>query len=435
MKTLEVFLFVVFLVLVNSQSLVKFGLETFAEAELVAVEAIKEFLKQYFAVYDWSIDLIYCGSKSEALAEKLLLEKPLDVKMRVIKLDAVDRAQLAVSTIILFDSVEKYESSKKKLSWVVDEKENLNAFPNILFFVPKRRNLEFVEWLSSRSKHIEGANFLRVVNDKTVDLVTSFMFEPGKCREPQYKTINRFSRSNMKWDNETFFPEKYDNYNGCELYVLRDGIDSLTTRVFSILAEELKFKIKSTDIALVPDHDPYKYDLFDALVAQSWTMFQRYDFSPLIFTDVMTCTVPAGEPYTMLEKMFLMFDKLTWICIGVTLGGSLVVIQLINLMSIKIKNFVFGRDVRTPTLNLASTFLAGGQHRLPGRNFARFLLMSFIMWSVIIRTCYQSILYKNLQQDMRKPMIKTFDQLNENNFTIMVLKGAERLLGDEFMRR
>jgi hypothetical protein len=111
-----------------------------------------------------------------------------------------------------------------------------------------------------------------------------------------------------------------------------------------------------------------------------------------------------------------MFDKATWICIGVTLVGSLLVIQVINLMSVQVQKFVFGRDIRTPSLNVASVFLVGGQNRLPGRNFARFLLMMFIIWSLIIRTCYQSMLYKNLQQDMRRPRIQTFAELNEKNF-------------------
>jgi hypothetical protein len=272
-----------------------------------------------------------------------------------------------------------------------------------------------------------------------VDLVTSFMFEPGKCREPQYKTINRFSRSSMKWDNETFFPEKYENYNGCELVVALeedDVTDSAPIELINILAQKLNFTIKheickdSTNTTLHQN-----YDLFAALAAQSWFLLEAFDFSLVFDSDAISCTVPAGEPYTMLEKMFLMFDKATWICIGVTLGGALVVIQVINLLSIKIQKFVFGRDVRTPTLNVASVFLAGGQHRVPGRNFARFLLMSFIWWSVIIRTCYQSTLFKNLQQDMRKPMIKTFGELIEKNFTFFFFPHIEPYLGEEFVKR
>jgi hypothetical protein len=261
------------------------------------------------------------------------------------------------------------------------------------------------------------------------------MFEPDKCWRPQYKTINRFSRSSLTWDNATFFPEKHENFNGCNLWASQEERLSLPTQIFLLLAQELNFKVIyfKNDNSNSGSHR--NIDIYNILGHQGTFEYQLHDFSSVLYNDVVTCTVPAGEPYTQLEKMFIIFDKYTWICIGVTLAGSLLVIQIINLMSIAIQKFVFGRDVRTPTLNVASVFLAGGQYRVPGRNFARFLLMSFIWWCLIIRTCYQSTLYKNLQQDLRKPMIKTLDELNDKNFTISTDPRAVRLLGEDFIKR
>jgi len=106
-------------------------------------------------------------------------------------------------------------------------------------------------------------------------------------------------------------------------------------------------------------------------------------------TDVshMTFVVPPGEPYTALEKMFIMFDMETWIAIITFLIIGLVTIGAVNLMSRKAQDFVYGRNVITPTMNMFEVFLCGAQVRLPGRNFARFLLMMFIIWCLIIRTC------------------------------------------------
>jgi hypothetical protein len=145
----------------------------------------------------------------------------------------------------------------------------------------------------------------------------------------------------------------------------------------------------------------------------------------------LTFTVPAGEPYSQLEKMFLMFDKATWICIGVTLSAGLLFVKIINHMSIMVQNFVFGRYMKTPTLNVASIFLSGSQFRTPGRNFSRFIFMMFVMWSLIIRTCYQSELYKNLQGDMRRPKIISIDELNKKNFTFLYKIKYSELIFDE----
>jgi hypothetical protein len=202
--------------------------------------------------------------------------------------------------------------------------------------------------------------------------------------------------------------------------------------IFAILAKQLNFN----NISIALDQNSWlQTDLIHFVSYQNLASFVYFDFSPALYTDHVTFTVPAGEPYTQLEKMFLMFDKETWICIGVTLAGSLLVIQVINFMSVQVQKFVFGRDIRTPSLNVASIFLNGGQMRMPGRNFARFLLMMFIVWSLIIRTCYQSILYKNLQQDMRRPRITTFEELNDKNFSIVIEPDFKETFGEDFMKR
>jgi len=59
-----------------------------------------------------------------------------------------------------------------------------------------------------------------------------------------------------------------------------------------------------------------------------------------------------------------------------------------------------------PALNVLSVFFGLGQMILPGRNFARFLLMLFIIWSLIVTTGYQSVMFEHLQTDNRKPPIQ-----------------------------
>jgi hypothetical protein len=113
------------------------------------------------------------------------------------------------------------------------------------------------------------------------------------------------------------------------------------------------------------------------------------------------------------------FDRETWIAICVTFIIALIVIHVIKFASKQVQNFVFGRNITTPTLNLFSIFLSGGQHRTPGRNFARYLLMLFIIWSLIFRTCYQSMMFENLTSDLRHPRVKTVEELVEKNFTVV----------------
>lgn len=97
--------------------------------------------------------------------------------------------------------------------------------------------------------------------------------------------------------------------------------------------------------------------------------------------------------------------------------AGLVVIEIIKRTPTSIQNFVFGRNVNTPTINLFQAFFGIGQLSLPTRNFARYLLMVFMLFCLIMRTAYQAKMFEFLQKEMRKPEVRSIDEMIENNFT------------------
>jgi hypothetical protein len=400
--------------------------------DLTALAAIKGVLKDHFAPYYPKIDLFFYGPESEAMVEKLLIGKPSEVSVRVIRLDPVLKTQLDFPSIFLFDSGEHFLEVDATIGWVSKN----GVRHNHLIYAPKRGAVDIIEFLIQNNFSEENENIIKVVNDTTVDLVTSFFFLIEKCRLPHYKTINRFSTDTMRWENQTFFPEKYRNFHSCPLRV---GYDSEKTKyigreIFYIMAQQLNFNLVWVETPKLVDWR--NVDVIEFMSFQDIVLYKKeFEFSSALFTDYLTFTVPAGEPYTQIEKMFLMFDKSTWICIGFTLGVGFLMVQLVNFMSVRVQNFVFGRNIRTPALNLINIFLNGAQTRVPGRNFARFMLILFVMWSLIIRTCYQSELYKNLQQDLRKPRIRTIDELNEQNFTLLYWQGDNESFEDIYIKR
>lgn len=103
-------------------------------------------------------------------------------------------------------------------------------------------------------------------------------------------------------------------------------------------------------------------------------------------------------------------------------------IQIINLCSIKVRNFVYGTKIRTSTINVSKTFFASGQYKVSDSNFARLLLMLFIIWCLIIRTCYQSELFNYLQAEKRKAEAKTIAELIEKNFSFYCVNYGSKFL-------
>lgn len=116
--------------------------------------------------------------------------------------------------------------------------------------------------------------------------------------------------------------------------------------------------------------------------------------------------VPPGESYTSFEKVFLPFKDEVWIWIIITFAAVFITIFVLYLTPKYVQNFVFGRNVTTPSLNVWIAFCGLGQTT---RNFAGFLLMSFILFSLIIRTAYQGKSFEFLQKDTRKRGVRRDD--------------------------
>lgn len=277
-----------------------------------------------------------------------------------------------------------------------------------------------VKWILG----INNVNFLLNESEESIDLVSPYMYaSKASCRSIKLITINRFTKLQLRWENSRFSPYKYQNLHGCkmEIGIRENWYGQIGKKIVESLSLPMNFDVNYIKINnLEPgSFNVTENDIFWPIEVP-FIQGYSYNFAPsvsFLFTK-FTFAVPPGELYTPLEKMFIMFDLELWIAIIVTLLIAIVVIQVINRLPEKVRNYVYGRNITSPTLNLQATFLTGAPSRSPGRNFARFLLMMFIIWSLVIRTCYQSKLYQYLQADMRKSRVRTIREVLDQNFTI-----------------
>lgn len=377
--------------------------------------AIKSIFHEYLEQTSQKVDVIFFGNQStemEDIVNQILTNsEKSSIQVSQFSLENHWRRKLNISSILIFESRLYFQNFCKYIKWVGDKRTRHNH----LVYAP---NIS-VSDITSNVKNgldIDAVGFLMNETSESIELVSSFMFTKKICRENQFLVVNRFQSKKMNWEKSTFYPKKYLDFHRCLLNVGKLGPNYQVTKIFHQLAKIRNFRMNRTMINL---HDASKgiseFDLVDTLA----TFKEDLDYITSVpyMINVMTFAIPPGEEYTMLEKMFLMYDVEVWIAIVVTLSIGLVTIQVVNCMSIKIRNFVYGRNIKTPTMNLVSIFLNGGQLRVPGRNFARFLFVLFIIWSLIIRTCYQSELFKYLQAD-RRPIVKSFDEMVARGFTL-----------------
>lgn len=104
--------------------------------------------------------------------------------------------------------------------------------------------------------------------------------------------------------------------------------------------------------------------------------------------------------------------------------------MIIRKQKIGVRDLVFGVKNQTPSLNVIIVFFGGTLHRLPAKSFTRILLMSYVLYSLVVRNIYQGSLVHNLQSEDRKPTMSSINEMVENNFYfVMSATAVEHVQG------
>lgn len=253
-----------------------------------------------------------------------------------------------------------------------------------------------------------------------IKLITVKQFTSEGCNKPKIIDVNRFSNQELAWKSDRFIIEKFKNFCGCDIEALTpsgyDSVQKYVTKIVQDVSKVLNFTVKPT---VLGTESFEKFSFMSCELSMNtefpYTIVQEpYFYNPVVFL------IPPGEPYTDVEKMFLMFDIYVWMYLVSTFVIAIFVIQIINKTPKFVQYFVYGRGITTPTMNMIAAFMGIGQQKLPERNSARILLITFIFFSLVIRTCYQSTLFTFLQSTNTKKEVQTINELIENNFTFVI---------------
>jgi len=76
--------------------------------------------------------------------------------------------------------------------------------------------------------------------------------------------------------------------------------------------------------------------------------------------------------------------------------------------------------VKYRCLNMLIGAVGGSQPVLPKRNFARFILMMFLLYALVIRTLYQGSYFKLLKSNRPKRKVQSIDEMVEKDFKFYV---------------
>ncbi|CAG9811049.1 unnamed protein product [Chironomus riparius] len=318
-------------------------------------------------------------------------------------------------------------------------------------------NLKYItntQRLSYESGSLDMFEFILINDQDILYLTTIEWFTESACNQPQLIILNKFNKTSQKWFKKLQNYEKFKNFHGCHLIM---GIEldkneggcwdtaiiqfedeiiiqliGIGSEIFGYLSKihnfESKFKLISNE-SIYNDVDVflpiYRFEYIYIGHFHVTTMFAQAE-------DIIIAT--PGEMYTPYEKLLLPFDDTTWIMLNLTFLAAFVAILIINQMPKFIQKSIFGENVKTPTLNVVSTFFGISQTKVPTGHIPRAILIFFVFFCLIFRTCFQSKMFEFMTSEPRRPPPNSMQDLRDRNYTVYsnLLKGyIEDLIKDD----
>lgn len=316
--------------------------------------------------------------------------------------------------------------------------------------IPEIQDIFYLLW----KIQIQNVNVIFEKDDGEIVVETFMPFTVNNCNDTRPIIINKYKDGKFVNDVNNLFPEKMKNLFGCSVRVsvcnnlapymvvknLEDGGVQVgggrDFKLISTLSQRLNFTINFTytgNIGYFLDNGTAEGSLkgllnneSDLTICDCWLKINRfrfldstfaYDSEPIIFV------IPPGKLLTNFEKLVYPFDMFVWTLILASFFIGVLSILVIKRRSKEIQNFVFGIGVKTPCLNMFIAVVGGAQKILPRTNFARFLLMIFLMYSLVMRTLYQGSFYKLMQSNKRHKKIDTMERMIKDDFRFYVSPG------------
>lgn len=255
-------------------------------------------------------------------------------------------------------------------------------------------------------------------SSESVSVYTFVPFSEFWCNKTQPIKFTEFSKGSFTPPMKRFFPDKFTNYHKCPIKVttfetlapsvLREDFEDGSYRlyghdvdIYRTLSEQLNFTPEIHFIVpfggwgtLYPNGSATgamgrairretDFSIGNIVLKFDRTKFMEFSYG--YFLDQLVLMIPPGRPLTSFETLVRPFEIVVWMILGGVFLCGFSVIAVLEIQSQSIKEFFFGKGVTTPFLNMLVAIFGGTQSTMPKRNFPRYLLMTFLIFSLVIR--------------------------------------------------
>ena len=268
------------------------------------------------------------------------------------KFEQVDKRQSPV--VLILDTINSFNILKVKLKRVYPKYYLILLIDGLFKEVD-----EIIKELWSMS--ITNVNFL-VTNGTHALIYTFYPFDHGKCgTNLSLQLINTFNPITNKWESSTFYPEKVQNLNNCELSIgltenipmvilssksHEEHIDGVEVLLIRNLAQEFNFAPKfvthnsigvangNSSSGLLGALYNRKNDIAIGTLSLQIDRIQYLSATSMFASIPIVAVIPPQPFISPFEKFFIPFDFITWILLFAMFFIGYAVILISKLLSI-----------------------------------------------------------------------------------------------------
>lgn len=357
--------------------------------------------------------------------------------------------------IVLIDSLKSFAKVREKLPY-----DNMKFRKSFMVVLVDGMFPGIEELMQDFWKHwIHNINVMSRTAEGNFALHTFFPFNEGSCgKNFQKKLVNTYDVRRHMWMTSRFYPDKFTNLNGCVLKVAAqapsatpsvimkvsdDGEKSFTgfeVKIFKEIVEEFNATTHFDDfetIGAIYVNGSVSPGILSAVFKKTHDsscgtlslQLERVQFlteTRSFLSNPSAIVIPPASAISPFKKLIRPLSSQVWIALLMLFVVGFAVIVILKNSSANFYEFVVGVGVKFPLLNMVNALFGGTQNKLPGKNFARFLLMKFLLFCLVIRCVYQGKLYIILQADLHENSASTIDEMMAQNmvfYTYESMKG------------
>lgn len=135
------------------------------------------------------------------------------------------------------------------------------------------------------------------------------------------------------------------------------------------------------------------------------------------------------QDYSIYKKLGLPFDKSVWISIAIVTFSGFIVLFVIRRFSRSAQELLICPNNKSPYYNIITTMLGSNVvGPLPRRNFARFLLIMWLLLTFVLRNAYNSGFFYILREKVQTNPPSTINDVIKQQYAVYLSPQNRRIL-------